>query len=528
MGYRVGIDFGTCFSFIAYCFDKDGSSRIHILINPVDRMPYEIPSVFFHGEKEKMRHLCGYDAIDHADNMRGNENEDKYVVRHIKQKLFEKFKLNGGEISPKEIVTDFFAYFSGLIKDGLHAEDHSLANSDEPIEAVISVPVVFTEHERSIIIEAAQAAGITVIGLIEEPIAIAIDYIRHLNQEGHLEPVIVYDLGGGTVDVACIKYHPNKTHEVQLRDGARVYIPSESTYEVIVSDGKRIGGVKWDEILSQYILDRCEEEYKAPPVQDPGRPFYKRVIETKHRLSKNDEINMPFTYIDSNIPQNRNVLITRKHFEEKTNELLKETMDCIRHVSSRCGFKSGTKVRVVLSGGSSRMPQVREGVLDILENEMGVTVINKTSMLYRHEKAVALGAARYADSLPPIKRVVTSSMFGIAIQGNETFLVEKGQEVPTENLEWTLDAKIENELEISVIERYDKVQNYLSQTDRIMSLKLKFDKPTSKKVKVKGSLAVQEGGIIKLSVVNPITKDTETRFFSTNSFPHPRRLKVKQ
>ncbi|MCL2217856.1 MAG: Hsp70 family protein [Defluviitaleaceae bacterium] len=554
MSYKVGIDFGTCFSFIAYCTENDGKPGIHILINPVDRMPYEIPSVYFHGEKEKMRDLCGFEAIDHADSLRGSEDEAAYVVRHVKQQLSgpndawgsapadtsaaQNFELKGGTKSPKEIVASFFRYFAALARESLHAEDHNELErqpNGESIEAVIAVPVIFGEEERSVIIEAAQDAGITVIGLIEEPVAIAIDYIEHLNKKDELEPVLVYDLGGGTVDVACIKYHPDTAHEIELRGGTKVRIPTEKTYEVIVSTGRRIGGVKWDEILSEYILSRCEEEYKSPPIDDQARPFHRRVTETKHILSKKDEINMPFTYIDATnpIPQNRDVLITRNTFEDKTAALLSETLDCVRHISSRCGLKNGTKIRVVLSGGSSRMPQVREGVLRILEEEMGVTVVNRKSMLYRHEKAVALGATRYAQNLSPAQ---TTSMYGVALRdkrgqlSNETFLIDRGQALPVSPVEWTIPTPAETlsdatgEAEIVVLESYEKVPYYLNQTDRLISIPVKLESASP----IKGTLSMQEGGVLKLTVTHPETSGIETRFFSINTFPHPRRLKMKR
>ena len=549
MAYRIGIDFGTCFSFIAYCAESEGASGIHILINPIDRMPYEIPSVYFHGEKEKMRDLCGFDAVDHADSIRGGADEEKYVVRHIKQQLFGRnknwsptsladapahstdFELKGGNKSPKEIVTSFFKYFATLARESLHAEDHNSA--DDEIEAVIAIPVIFTEEERSIIIEAAQNAGITVIGLIEEPVAIAIDYIEHLNKKDELEPVLVYDLGGGTVDVACIKYHPDTSHEIEVHGGAKVQVPAAQSYEVIVSNGRRIGGVKWDEILSEYIQTHYEKEYKAPPMEDAARPFHRRVTETKHLLSKKDEIEMSFTsYVDATnplgaanpVPQNREITITRKTFEEKTATLLKETLDCVRQVSARCGLKKGSRIRVVLSGGSSRMPQVREGVLKILEEELGVTVVNRKSMLYRHEKAVALGATRYAKSL---NITHTSGMYGISLRDkngrvvHENFLIDRAQ-VPPVNVGWGImlvqedpdKNPWEDVAEVAVIESYEKVPYYLTQTDKVMSIKI--PQPGAP---VQGSLSMEKGGVLKLTV-----NGIETRFFSINTFPNRRKL----
>jgi len=558
MSYRIGIDFGTCFSFIAYVSENAGPAGINTLINPVNRMPYEIPSVFFHGEKENMRNLFGLDAVDHADSMRGNEDEDKYVVRYIKQQLFGKndewgsatgaaddsyvtkqvagFELKGGDVLPKEIIRGFFAYFADLAREALHAEDHNEleanTSSKTPIEAVIAVPVVFSEQERSIIIEAAQEAGIIVIGIIEEPVAIAIDYIEHLNKKDELEPVLVYDLGGGTVDVACVKYHPLKVHDIEVMGGARVRIPGSESYEVIFSAGRRIGGVKWDEYLSEYILSRYSDEYKASPIPDPARPFHRRVTETKHILSKKDEINMPFTYIDpaSSIPQNRDVLITRKTFEESTKDILDGTLECVRQVTSRCGLAIGSRLRVVLSGGSSRMPQVREGVLRILEQEVGVVVVNRASMLYRHEKAVALGATRYAKSLG---NAAPNGVYGVALRNkrgfiqDEMFLIDRGQNLPAGPVEWTMYAPPSDEAEIVVIERYDKVPHYLAQVDRIMSIRFKFDAPLSKPHLIRGNLAMEKGGVIRLTAVHPQSGEAEVRFFSVNSFPHPRRVKTK-
>jgi len=532
MSYRIGIDFGTCFSFIAYW--SESAKGICTLINPITRTPYEIPSVFFHGDREKMRNLCGFEADELTDGIRGTADEEKYAVRYIKQQLLgENFELKGGTKSPKEIATSFFSYLAGLAREGIHAEDHneqeSANPSDEPLEAVIAVPVVFTQRERSVIIEAADEAGITVIGLIEEPVAIAIDYIEHIKNKDELEPVLVYDLGGGTVDVACIKYHPSKTHEIAVSGGTRVLMPAENAYEVVLSEGKRIGGVKWDEMLSEDILSRYEEEYKSPPADNHATPFHRIVTTTKHALSKFPEVNFPFSYTDSNnVAHNREILTSRKHFEEKTSGLLKETLDCVRVVSSRCGLKSGSKVRVVLSGGSSRMPQVREGVTRILEDELGVIISNKSRMLFRHEQAVALGAARYANTLA--RRDTTSGVYGVALCDkhgrlkNELLLIDKGQALPVNPVEWTINADIEDETEIVVIESYDKVPHYLTQTDKVMGIRLKLENATS----ISGTLSIQKGGVLKLTAAHPETETVETQFFSINTFPHPRRLKVRK
>jgi len=531
MAYRIGIDFGTCFSYIAYGAESGGAEAVHTLINPVDRLPYEIPSIFFHGENEKDYFLCGIDAIDHFDSVRDSKDEYRYAVKHIKQSLLKEgslttFKLKGGEITSKEIVVHFFKHIKELTEESLRAEDHN-EGYDLTLEAVIAVPVIFTPQERSILIDSATEAGITVVGLIEEPVAIAIDYIEHLKNKNDLEPILVYDLGGGTIDATCVKYHPGNTQHVKLYDGNIAEIPSEKTYEVISTSGKRIGGLKWDDELSALISSGYLNEYKSLPPYDPTRSFSKRVTEAKHMLTKRELVSMPFTHLSGQVPENREIKIDRTAFDKKTKSLLNETLDCIREISNKCGLKNGSKVRVILSGGSSRMPQVRTGVIKILEEEIGVTISNKKSMLFRHEKAVASGATRYSNALKFYDPNTAPNMYGISVydeSGNlkdEKFLIDKGQPLPFTKMAWELDAP-SGSIQVVVTEKYDRVSSYLTQTDKIIKMDLSLKSPG----KIIGNLKMFKGGVIKFEVLNPENGETNTTFYSINTFPHPRRVKI--
>jgi molecular chaperone DnaK len=374
--YPIGIDFGTCFSHLA-CFDRQ---QLRLLNKYQDR--HGIPSIFVHGELDRDRNQCGRAASIYARNEGYN---DSSVVRYVKQQLLGKnpywraqtvetglnFKLKGGTVSAKDIAAHIFRHIIGQANMELQAFRPDAADIGT---AVVTVPVFFAEKQRGIIREAANAAGIHTISILEEPIAAALEYCETYNVH---EPVVVYDLGGGTVDAACF---------IRLK-GER------NTYLVLKAQGGRIGGVDWDEAFKEYIINRYKEEYGIDLAMDAvetGR-FADIVENAKLDLSERKETKVDFPYRGRNIP----IEVTREQFDGVTKGLLDSTLQIVYDVAKGSRLDVyGRGAHLVLSGGSSQMPQVQEGVTRVF-NELGINILNDRR-LFQPASAIVSGAARYA------------------------------------------------------------------------------------------------------------------------------------
>ena len=247
--------------------------------------------------------------------------------------------------------------------------------SSQSIEgAVISVPAAFTLRELNFIREAAQiseasgGAALNVLGFIREPVAAAIAYFNAPNAEDE-KTILVYDLGGGTCDVAIVRSNKN----------------SNEWYKVIDSNMKRIGGRDWDKVLIAMIKRKYRDKAGTDITFDTETENKIRTlaIQTKHNLSKEPTVRAS-TFISG---KTHSCLITDDEFERETAEILQNTMSMVREMMRRCDTKIDY---IVCVGGSSNMPQVKKA----LENSFKIPV-----KLFEPEKAIAFGAAIYAENL---------------------------------------------------------------------------------------------------------------------------------
>ena len=366
MAVYLGVDFGTCFSEIGF---ENGEMQT---LKPRTEKKVLCPSVFYR-DNNKME--VGSNAVK-----LGRKNP-KFVVEGIKKKLNEqRFELDGVDFTPRQIVEEIFRY----LLEGADYDLHNNYKNDEDLFVVITVPAKFQSAEISLIRESAESIRlesgrkITVGGVIKEPTAAALEYFGMTLNTG--ETIFVYDLGGGTFDAAIVKATGDE----------------KTPYEVIVEDGKGIGGYNWDERLETLMKEKLlkkltesgQEESKAKNILNT-LDLQERAREIKEELSKRefceDEIEIKGDYYE--------ITVTREEFEKATEALRKETIRIVQHLNKRYSKNHPTESisRVIMVGGGSYMPSVRKAVEEVFTK----LTVNQV----KPEMAIAYGAARYAKLL---------------------------------------------------------------------------------------------------------------------------------
>jgi molecular chaperone DnaK len=244
--------------------------------------------------------------------------------------------------------------------------------------AVITVPAYFNEPRRKATQDAGRLAGLEVLDIINEPTAAAILFGY---QEGFLargghdrgpEIILVYDLGGGTFDVTLMQI-----------DGQH-YITRATAGDVC------LGGLDWDRRLADYIAEQFQARHRgADPRQHPAalERLMREAEEVKHALTARREVTATFEHAGEGVRLN----VTREQFESMTADLLQRTLFTVRQLLRETGVGWKDITRLLLVGGSTRMPMVQRA----LEEESGRPVDRSVSA----DEAVAHGAALYAGLL---------------------------------------------------------------------------------------------------------------------------------
>lgn len=353
---KLGIDFGTTFSLPAM-HDEISDHDIILLKGGI----YGIPSVVYYDSERGV-------LVGHAAESAGQGSKAVNLKRDIKMSLNASVLIGGRTFTGVELA----GYILSAVKAAAvkMAEEELL---DEPIEgAVISVPAAFGHNERKMILEAARmpeskgGPGLNVIGLIKEPVAAAISYFQASLKDK--TRILVYDLGGGTCDVAIVEADSTQSEK----------------YRVIAAGMKRIGGRDWDNRLVEYMQREIGKKAGVSAVNSPGNTarIRREAVVAKHALSDN-----PTFTATVDIGDQYAIDFTRELFDELTGDLFRETLELTRSIIERNKDKDISEFICV--GGSSNMPQVQEGLKKAFPS--------MNFRVYRPEKAIALGAAVYAQ-----------------------------------------------------------------------------------------------------------------------------------
>ena len=359
MSKVFGIDLGTTYSCVSYI---DEYGKPVVLKN--SEGDHTTPSVVMIESERNI--IVGTEA------KRSIDLDPDKTVQFIKRKMGKEndtVTCNGTtyhapEISSmilKKIVKDANEELrqTGVIQDG-----------EEVNDVVITCPAYFGMNERKATKTAGELAGLNVLNIINEPTAAAISY--GVSGKNKNETVLVYDLGGGTFDITVMNISGNNI-------------------SVVCTGGDdQLGGKDWDEALMDYVVERYEEEYGEDLSEDPETisSLYVDVETWKKSLTSREKV-----HISVNGPAGRfREELTREKYEELTSDILDRTknlLDDVLQVAANQGYPISKIDKVLLVGGSSRMPQVAS----MIERDYHVT-----PSLADPDEAVAKGAAIYASN----------------------------------------------------------------------------------------------------------------------------------
>ena len=314
-----------------------------------------------------------------------------------------KVKIDDKEYTPEEI--------SAMILQKIKSDVESYLG-ETVSEAVITVPAYFTDSQRQATKDAGKIAGLDVKRIINEPTAAALAYGMDKDTEQH--KIMVFDLGGGTFDVSIL----------EIGDGV---------FEVLATRGNnRLGGDDFDEVLMKYMISEFKKENGIDLSKDvTAMQRLKDAAEkAKKELSTTmtTNVNLPFITAVDGAPVHLNMDIKRAKFEELTSDLVDKTLTPVREALNDAGLTASKIDKVLLVGGSTRIPAVQEAVKKLIGKEPQKDI--------NPDECVAIGAAIQGGVLTgEVKDLllldVTPLSLGIETMGGVmTRLIERNTTIP--------------------------------------------------------------------------------------------------
>ena len=414
MGKIIGIDLGTTNSCVAV---MEGGEPVVITNSEGARTTPSVVSFQANGER-----LVGQIAKRQA------ITNPEHTIISIKREMGTDHKthIDDKTYSPQEI--------SAMILQKIKADAEAYLG--EPVtQAVITVPAYFNDAERQATKDAGRIAGLEVLRIINEPTAASLAY--GLDKTDHSEKIFVYDLGGGTFDVSIL----------ELGDGV---------FEVLSTNGDtHLGGDDFDQKIIDYIANDFKAQYgidlrnDKSAVQRLKEAAEKAKIELSSSMQTN--INLPFITADSTGPKHIDMNLTRAKFNELTHDLVQRSIEPMKKALSDAGLSISQIDKVILVGGSTRIPAVQEAVKNFTGKEPSKGV--------NPDECVAMGAAIQAGVLTgEVKDVllldVTPLTLGIeTLGGVATPLIERNTTIPAKKSQiFSTAADGQTSVEIHVVQ----------------------------------------------------------------------------
>ncbi len=391
MGKIIGIDLGTTNSCVAV---MEGGEPTVITNAEGSRTTPSVVAFSNTGER-----LVGKVAKNQA-----ITNPDR-TISSIKRDMGSdrKVKIDGKEYSPQEI--------SAMILQKLKSDAESYLG-DKVTDAVITVPAYFTDSQRQATKDAGKIAGLNVLRIINEPTAASLAYGM---DKDHDQKILVFDLGGGTFDVSIL----------EIGDGV---------FEVLATNGNnKLGGDDFDEKVMDYIVAQFKKDSGVDISKD--KMAMQRVKEAAEKAKielsgvLQASINLPFITADATGPKHLDMTLTRAKFDELTGDLVEMTAGPTSKAMKDAGVTPADLARVILVGGSTRIPAVQAKVKSIAGKDPYKGI--------NPDECVAIGAAIQAgviggDVNDIVLLDVTPLSLGIETLGGVfTKLIERNTTIPT-------------------------------------------------------------------------------------------------
>ena len=392
MSKIIGIDLGTTNSCVAV---MEGGEPVVIANSECARTTPSVVAFTKDGER-LVGHIAKRQAITNPDR----------TISSIKRQMGTNYKvtIDGKSYNPQEI--------SAMILQKLKADAESYLG--EPVtQAVITVPAYFSDSQRQATKDAGRIAGLEVLRIINEPTAASLAYGLD-KDETH--KILVYDLGGGTFDVSLL----------EIGDGV---------FEVLATNGDtHLGGDDFDNRIIDYVADAFQKENGIDLKKD--RMAYQRLKEAAEKAKielsgvMSANINLPFITADATGPKHLDMTLTRAKFNELTADLVEKTITPMQNALRDAGLTAAQVDKVILVGGSTRIPAVQEAVKKVTGKEPFKGI--------NPDECVAIGAAIQAGVLGgEVKDVllldVTPLSLGLETEGHIfTRLIDRNTTIPTE------------------------------------------------------------------------------------------------
>ena len=421
MGKVIGIDLGTTNSCVAV---MEGGEPVVIANSEGNRTTPSVVGISKTGER-----LVGQVAKRQA--ITNSENTVMSIKRHMGTNY--KVSIGGKEYTPQEISAMILQKLKGDAEAYLGEEVH---------DAVITVPAYFTDSQRQATKDAGKIAGLNVLRIINDPTAAALAYGI---DKGEDHTILVFDLGGGTFDVSIL----------ELGDGI---------FEVRATSGNnRLGGDDFDERVIDWMLVEFKKQTGIDLANDKTamQRLKEAAEKAKQELSNvtSSNINLPFITMNENGPQHLDLTLTRAKFDELTADLVEKTMGPTRQAMQDAGLTAKDIDKVILVGGSTRIPAVQNAIKNLIGKEPFKGI--------NPDECVAIGAAIQGGVLVgEVKDVVlldvTPLSLGIETLGGVfTKIVERNTTIPVSRSQiFTTAANNQTSTDIHVLQGEREMAQY--------------------------------------------------------------------